>query len=167
MSVVNGSVSSLRAGQSGVLGQVPSSSELLQYVVVPLTAAQLLGMYAAPVAILGLPGTNNSILVHQAFLEVNYGSAQTANGGVIKLQYDSTINGGGVAASGTIAAATLNGVAADTNLGIGGLIGSSGSIALASSRNKPLYISNATAAFITGDSTYKVHVWYQIVYTPA
>lgn len=132
----------------------------LQSVSVNLTAAQILGMYAAPVLILPAPAANTVNVVSSAVWNIKYGAAQFAAGGVIALQYANTVHGAGTAASSTIAAATLNGVAANTIL----TMTAPASIALANATAQGLYLSNQTAAFTTGDSTATLKVYYRNVY---
>jgi len=133
---------------------------LIQYANVAVTAAEWNGMYAAPKEILAAPGANKLYVVSHAMLEVDYGGAQFAGGGVVALQYAATINGGGIKASDTIAAATVNAWAADNIAFMNGA-----GTGLATAVNKSLCLSNATAAFTTGTSDINVHLWYQIVTT--
>jgi predicted Zn-dependent protease len=119
-------------------------------------------MYAAPIALLAAGGANTLIVLDSVTLEVNYGAAQFAAGGVIAAQYDSTVHGAGVAASGTIAAATAQGWAADSVVAMQGLLGSA---TAAATVNKGIYLSNATGAFTTGDSTLVAHIRYAVLPT--
>lgn len=126
-----------------------------------LTAAQILGMYAAPVQLVAAPGAGNLILLDKMVINVVYGTTQFAAGGVVAPQYDSTVHGAGTAASSTtIAAATINGIAANSIVGVTGLLAVTASAALV---NTGLFLSNATGAFTTGDSTAVVDVWYRVV----
>ena len=134
-------------------------------VTVALTAAQINGMYATPVQLIAAPGAGKLIVIDSILWDVAFVSAQYAAGGAIAAQYGNTIHGAGPAASGTLAAATLNAVAASS------FLGESGSSAVldvtkTASLNTAVYISNATAAFTTGDSTVNLYVRYRIV-TPA
>lgn len=138
---------------------VPSES---QFATGTLTAAQFNGMYAAPVQLIAAAGANTLIIVKQLVLELVYGAAQFASGGVVNAQYDSTVHGGGTAATTTVAAATINGAAASSSLML------TGALALAANTtcvNKGIYLSNATGAFTTGDSTFNYYVWYGTVTT--
>lgn len=131
-------------------------------VTVAMTAAEFLGMYASPKLLVANGGANTLHIVHDVAYEVNFVAAQFANGGVVNVQYDSTVNGAGTAATATIAAATFNGFAADSTIGAAGALASSASTTTV---NKGLYLSNATAAFITGDATVNVHLTYSTVTT--
>jgi hypothetical protein len=132
---------------------------------VALTAAQVNGMYATPVQLLPAPGAGKLIIIDSILWDIAFVSAQYAAGGAIAAQYGNTVHGAGPAASGTLAAATLNGVAASgylSNAGSAGLL----NVAASASLNTAIYLSNATAAFTTGDSTVNLYVKYRIV-TPA
>lgn len=131
---------------------------------VTLTAAQVNGMYATPVQLLAAPGAGKLILIDSILWDITFVSAQYASGGAIQAQYGNTIHGGGSPASASIAAATLNGVAAS-----GFIANGSGAATLnapATVENTSVYLSNATGAFTTGDSTVTLYVRYRVV-TPA
>lgn len=132
----------------------------IQYVRVPMTAAQWNGMYGAPYLLVAAPGANKIIVVKQALMSMTFVAAQYANGGVVGLQYDSTVHGAGTLASGTVAAATVQGYAASSCTSVGGVVTSS---ANTTTVNKGLYLSNDTAAFDTGDGTWNIFIWYSIV----
>lgn len=135
---------------------------VMQYVMVPMTAAEFLGMYAAPKLLIAAAGANTLIRVHLVTLEIDYGTAQFAAGGTVGLQYSATANGLGSQASATVASAIINGRTADSAIGLN----AAGPIADAADVvNEGVYLSNATAAFTTGDSTVDVHVWYTVTPT--
>ena len=132
---------------------------------VSLTAAQVNGMYATPVQLIAAPGAGKLILIDSILWDIAFVSAQYAAGGAIAAQYGATIHGAGPAASGTLAAASLNGVAASgflSNAGSAGLL----NVAASDSENTAVFLSNATAAFTTGDSTVNLYIKYRVV-TPA
>lgn len=131
-------------------------------VTISLTAAQFKALYDTPIQVVAAPGANKAIIVTNAALMMAFGAAQYTAGGAIALQYDSTIHGAGTAASATIAAATVNGWAASSGIVVAGALASTGLTTVA---NKGLYISNATADFATGDSTFKLTVNYYVVPT--
>lgn len=143
------------------VGVLSINSDILKYVEVDLTSAQLLGMYAAPVEIIPAAGADTAIVIEHVVLAQTYGTATYANGGAVGLQYDSTIHLGGEAASATIAAAAVNVAASAADMALGVL--STG--AFTAIVNKGIYLSNDTAAFITGDGTFKVHAWYRVIPT--
>lgn len=132
-----------------------------KYVAVPITAAQFNGMYAAPVQLVAAGGANTLLVLDQLQLVMTYGSANYAAGGVAAVQYDSTINGAGVIASTTLAAATFQAAASTTFTMNAGVV----ALPFTTTVNKGLYLSNITAAFTTGDSDMVAHVWYRQIPT--
>ena len=131
-------------------------------VTVSLSAAQVNALFTTSIALVAAPGANLMHVCHGMILEVDWVSAQYAAGGVIAAQYDSTAAGLGTLASGTVAAATLNGYTADSTIGVRGLLTTSASTTTV---NKGLYIGVQTADFTTGDSPVKVHLTYSTVST--
>lgn len=165
------SVFPLNVGESAILGlfQVTYSTGVWSLSAqafssleadVAITAANFNGMYAAPKLLLAAPGANKLIVVDRAELVLTYGSAQYAAGGVVAIQYDSTVNGAGVAASSTQAAAGFTGAAASTTY----LFNGSTVVApFSTTVNKGLYLSNLTQAFTTGDSPMVMKVHYHVI----
>ena len=135
----------------------------LNVVEVSLTAAQFNGMYATPVSVIAAPGANKAIIVNHAVLNMTFGSAQFASGGAVGLQYGSTNHLGGAPASATEAATDFTGAAASTLFRFGG--GLSTGALVSAAANAAVYISNATGAFTTGDSTFKLWIWYEVIPT--
>jgi len=132
----------------------------IQYAQVAMTAAEWNGMYATPKQIIAAPGAGKIIQVDAAWYDMTFVAAQYAAGGVVNLQYDSTANGAGVLATQDTAAATITGLAASSI--VRPAIGIT-AIAQATTVNKGLYMSNKTAAFTTGDGTWKINVAYRII----
>ncbi len=131
---------------------------------VALTAAQINGMYATPVQLIAAPGAGKLILIEAIIWDIAFVSAQYAAGGAIQAQYGNTVHGAGSPASASLAAGTLNGVAAS-----GFLANASGASVLnapATVENTAVYLSNATGAFTTGDSTVNLYIRYRVI-TPA
>ena len=139
-----------------------TAKNLLQYVAVPLTAAQFKALYDTPIQLVAAGGANTLIVVERAVLAMTFVSAQYTAGGAVALQYDSTVHGAGVLASATIAAATINADAASASNMMQGVLADG---PFSTTVNKGLYISNDTADFATGDSTFVVHAWYRIIPT--
>lgn len=138
-----------------------TSPLLGKYVAVAVTAAEFNGMYAAPKLLLAAGGANTLIVVDRMVLAMTYVSANYASGGVVAAQYDSTVNGAGVKATNTEAAADFQ-AAASTSFMF------NGTVVLApftTSVNKAIYLSNQTGAFTTGDSPFVVHLWYRVIPT--
>jgi hypothetical protein len=128
---------------------------------VSLTAAQILGMYAVPVPLLPALSLGMMYVVDNILWDVTYGTTQYAAGGAIAAQYGSTIQGGGTAAAASIAAATLNAVAANTVFNEGSA--STLNAARSAVSGLGIYLSNATAAFTTGNSTVVLTIRFHIV----
>ena len=81
-----------------------------------MTAAQFLGMYAAPFLIVPASGLNTVIQVKQVLYEVEYGGAQFAGGGVVNAG-TTTSAGGAITGAGlirTILSGTAGGNAGNT-----------------------------------------------------
>lgn len=148
---------------SGSTLAVPDTREI--YTTVAMTAAEFNGMYAAPKLLVAAPGANKLLVLKRAVLAMTFVAAAYAAGGVVGLQYDSTVHGAGVAASGTEAAADFF-AAASTSFGFNGVAGNTVAIApFSTTVNKGLYLSNLTGAFTTGDGTWVVHLWYAVIPT--
>lgn len=131
---------------------------------VTLTAAQIKALYDTPVQLIAAPGSGKLVLIDSILWDIAFVSAQYTLGGAIQAQYGNTVHGAGSPASASIAAATLNGVAAS-----GFIANGSGSATLnapATVENTAVYLSNATQDFASGDSTVTLYVRYRIV-TPA
>lgn len=147
-------------GFTGTTVQVLPSN--LIYQTGSITSTAFKAMYATPIVLVAAGGANTLFDVADFVLETNYASTQYASGGAIAVQYDSTVHGAGAPASATIAAATVNGYAADAVIAVEGSLASA---TAAATVNKGLYLSNATGAFDTGDSTFNYHLWYRKVTT--
>lgn len=126
-----------------------------------LTAAQFNGMYATPVLLAPAPGANKLIVLNRMELVQTYGSAAFAGGGVVGAQYGATINGAGPLASNTEAAASFQVTASTTYL----FNGATGAKPFSTTVNQGLYLSNATGAFTTGNSTFVAKVHYHVIPT--
>ncbi len=162
IAITNTGVSSI--GANKVLSSMVSPL-LEKYLAVPITAAEFNGMYAAPKLILAAGGANTLIVVKRAVLAMTFVSAAYAAGGVVGFQYDATVHGAGVAATGTEAAADFF-AAASTSFAFNGVAGDTVAIApFSTTVNKGLYLSNLTGAFTTGDGTWVCHLWYSIIPT--
>jgi hypothetical protein len=144
------------------LGLIASGTDYsLQHKTVSLTAANIIAMYAAPVALIAAPGAGKSILVSKLAFTITRTATAFADGGAAIIQYGATVNGGGTQAlDSTIASTVITGAAGTTVTARNGAIISD--LAAATIQNAGLYISNATAAFATGTGTATVNIWYMI-----
>lgn len=133
----------------------------LQYVAVPITAAEFNGMYAAPKELVAAGGANTLLVLDKCDLLLTYNSAAYAAGGVAAVQYDNTVHGAGVLASTTNAAAAFQVTASTGFIFNGGVVPQTFSTCV----NKGLFLSNLTGAFTTGDSDMVAHVWYKTIPT--
>lgn len=158
VTVGNTGVTAIGAGK--VLSSMMSPL-LLRYTTVAITAAEFNGMYAAPKLLLAAGGANTLIVPVEVQLVMTYGTAQFAAGGVVAVQYDSTANGAGVIATSTQAAANFQDAASTVVNFNAGVV----KLPFTTTVNKGLYLSNITAAFTTGDSTFVAHVLYRVIPT--
>lgn len=128
---------------------------------VPLTAAQLIAMYATPVLV--VPAVSNkAIVVDSVEFIITRTSTQFTGGGVVSVQYNSTANGAGTSVqASTIAATVVTGTAGTTYSTRPPATLSD--VATASIKGIGLYISNQTAAFATGTGNAVVRVTYRTV----
>lgn len=132
---------------------------------VTLSAAQIKALYDTPVLLVAAPGSGKLVIIDSILWDIAFGTTQYAAGGALAAQYGNAAHGAGPAASGTLAAASLNGVAASdflSNAGSAGLL----NVARTAALNTAVYLSNATGDFTTGDSTATLYVRYRVI-TPA
>jgi hypothetical protein len=139
-----------------VLDKGVLSANLIQHVAVPLTAANIIAMYATPVALIPAGAAGTNIIVHKVmFTMIPSGTAFTA-GGAVTFTIGNTANGGGTATTATVAATVVN--ASGTTTTYNTVI----PVSYAGTAATGLYISNATQAFATGTGTAIVDIWYSI-----
>ena len=132
--------------------------QVQQLAIVPLTAAQVLAMFATPQALIAAPGAGKAIVVDAIAVEFVPGSIAFLAGGAVSINYTA----GAAVHSGTLPAATIIAAALGpktlTQLGM-----QTGASGLAAPLNTGLTIGNATAAFTTGNGLVYVYIWYSIV----
>jgi hypothetical protein len=132
---------------------------------VSLTSSQFTNMYTTPILLVPAPGANNLIVVDKMEVIMTFVSAAYDNGGIVGAQYDSTAHLAGVLATNTEQAADFF-AGASTVFVFNGVSGNTvGALPFTTTVNKGVYISNQTAVWITGDSTFVVKVYYRIVAT--
>lgn len=140
---------------------VAETSGLTQQVVqVSLTAAQILGMAAAPVVVIPAVA-GKAIILDDMVFDLTGTATQFANGGVVNLQYKNTATGAGTTLHADIAAAVVTGATART---ITQRIAKDlSSTATADITGIGVYISNKTGAFTTGTGTAVVTARYHLI----
>lgn len=144
------------------LGLIASGSDYsVQHKTVSLTAANLIAMYAAPVALVAAPGAGKSIVVAKVAFTITRTATAFTGGGAVIVQYAATANGAGTQAlDSTLAAATVTGAAGSAlSFRNGAVISNAASTV---TQNVGLYISNDTAAFAAGTGTATVDIWYYV-----
>ncbi len=167
---VDGAPSSYTAGDFLVAGDTNGSvgadsgynvNNILLVASVSITAAQFNGMYTTPKLLIADPGANKLIVVDRMELVMTYVSADYAAGGIVAAQYDSTAHGAGVLATNSEAAADFQASESTTFV----FNGSLDPAPFTTSVHKGLYLSNASGAFTTGDSTFVCKIHYRIIAT--
>jgi hypothetical protein len=132
---------------------------------ISLTSAQFTNMYTTPVQLVAPPGANKLIVVDKMEVIMTFVSAAYANGGIVGAQYDSTAHLAGVLATNTEQAADFF-AGASTTFVFNGTSGNGvGALPFSTTVNKGIYLSNQSAVWITGDSTFVVKVFYRIIAT--
>lgn len=128
-----------------------------------LTLAQILDLYNTPIEILPVLAAGKMYVVEKFMLELLYGSAAFSGGGTLYLQYGTTAHGANTA-TGTIAAAFLTGLAADSVITTTGAINSTSGLATSVVDGASLTVTAATAVFTAGTGCSGVYqVFYKIV----
>lgn len=134
-----------------------------------ITAAAFDGMYVTPISLIPAQGTNRILVLESVVLRPsNVLTTDYAAGGVVFVQYTATTNGGGLAASGTVAATEFTSDA-ETTTSIFTPLTTSGNSAVAGTliANAPLCLTNATQAFTTGTITYNAYARARVLVTAA
>jgi len=138
----------------GPVQAADTDPSLLQKAVVTLTAAQLMAMYGAPVSVLPAPAAGQVLVIDQIIAQMKPGGTQFTGGGAVTFQYHGTAV---VPHSGNIPAATITSAAGSENV----VPPPTGTIQPPAATG--LDITNATAAFATGNGTLVVTVFYSII----
>lgn len=163
LAVTTGKLDNLSVTNGKIAANAVDSSKLdvstIQYAVISMTAAEWNGMYVTPKQLIAAPGANLQIMVHRVMGFLDYNSAQFAGGGNIFAQYDTTTLGAGTAATAGLANTGINSAVVDSTFQ---LVGSQQVAASSTTVNKSVCLSNASAAFTTGNSTFKIAIWYSI-----
>ena len=124
-------------------------------VLVSLTSANLLGMYATPITVLAAPGAGKTIRIKSCVGIFDSTVTTYANGGVIYLSYNNT-----TPITNNVAASFLT--AGDKVFSLNALTAASGVSLLV---DTAVTITNDTAAFITGTGVARLLIEYDVVTT--
>lgn len=136
------------------VGVADLDPSVLQKAVVTLTAAQIEAMFATPIAILPAPAAGQVLAIDQIIVQTKPGTTQFSGGGAVSFQYHGTA----VAPhSSSIPAATINSATASENI----VPPPTGVIQAPAATG--IDITNATAAFASGNGTVVVTVFYSII----
>jgi len=138
----------------GPVQAADTDPSLLQKAVVTLTAAQILAMFGTPQSILPAPAAGQVLVIDQIIAQMKPGGTQFTGGGAVTFQYHGTAI---VPHSGNIPAATITSATASENV----VPPPTGTIQPPAATG--LDITNATAAFATGNGTLVVTVFYSII----
>ncbi len=133
--------------------------------VTAITAAQIIAMYTTPITLVAAPGANRILVLESTVLAPsNTLTTDFTGGGVVFVQYTATTAGGGLAASGTIAATEFTSDA-ETTTSIFTPLTTSGNSAVAATLipNAPLCLTNATGVFAAGTITYNAYTKARVV----
>ena len=137
------------------------AEDVIKTITVSLSAANIIAMFTTPVEIIPAPSAGKVLVVDELVFSFTVGGTQFTAGGVVRLQYNGgTINIFGNASNNGITATSVNGAAsfiAIRRTGAGSGIPVDGGSATS------VVITNATAAFATGNGTAKVFVKYRIL----
>ena len=138
----------------GPVQAADTDPSVLQKAVVTLTAAQIIAMYGTPQSVLPAPAAGQVLVIDQIIAQMKPGGTQFTGGGAVTFQYHGTAV---VPHSGNIPAATVNNAAGSENV----VPPPTGTIQPPAATG--LDITNATAAFATGNGTLVVTVFYSLI----
>lgn len=165
LAVTQAKIANNAVGSGQIANDAVGSTQLdpttVQYTSVLITAVAFNGMYFAPAQLVPAAGANTMIVLDRVQLLMTYNSVAFTAGGAVAVQYDSTVNGAGVIASTTNAAANFQ---ATTNTGFAFNQGAAVQ-PFTTTVNKGLFLSNLTSSFSNGNSAIVAHVWYKVILT--
>lgn len=149
---------------SNLINNTISSTQLdlttIQYVKVPMTAAQWNAMSVTPFELIPNGSMTAAIVVKEAVFVQTFGTVAYAVGGNVYLQYSAVTGIGTVPASTVVSAVDIDGMLASSSASVDGVIAVTANSNLL---GEPIFISNDTDPFTTGDGTWNIHIWYSIV----
>jgi len=141
---------------AGTIGNAAVSPYLLQYAQISVTAAQIIAAYATPLLLVAAPASGTSISINNALIRFTAGATAFTGGGAMSIQYGNTAHGAGGTPVTTLAASQVTSATSSDN--------QLQSVAATTviPQATALYLSNATAAFATGNGTMTIFIWYSI-----
>jgi hypothetical protein len=122
---------------------------------VTLSSANILAMSATPVSLIPAPGSGKVIVVDHVSLKMVTTATQYANGGAVELRYT---DASGAKVTADIAAAVITAAAATSYTSVRGVTTSLTNVA-----NSGIFITNATAPFITGTGAGVLAIQYRVL----
>lgn len=129
---------------------------VMQFVQVPLTAAQIIAMGTTPISLIAAQGAGKIIIVHSILFKMVRTSTAFTGGGAVEFRYT---DASGAKVSADVAAALITtGGAGTAYAHVAGIEASITPVA-----NAALVITNATAAFAAGTGTAQVSISYRVV----
>lgn len=137
------------------------SSNIIQYIKVPISLTNFVNMYTTPVQLIAAPAAGSAVIIDQMAINWIYGSVALGGGGTVAAQYGNAAHGAGTAATGTITAGTFTGYTVSSTINV---ISPAGAIPNANMLATGIFLSNQSGVWTggTGGSA-NVHVWYHTV----
>lgn len=123
---------------------------LIQHTSVTLSTTNVTGMFGTAVPLIAAPGAGHSIIVTNILFRTVPGATAFTGGGAITIQYH-----GGAALTNTIAAAVVTSASVSDTVRDG--------LDVTATQNAAIEITNATAAFATGNGSEIVDISYRVL----
>lgn len=144
------------------VGYTELAKDVLQTTTVVVSPSSIGSMYATPISLLAAPGPGKVILVVDMFVNLVYGTTQYTGGGTVAAQYGFLAHLAGPKATQTISGTDIDAATANTCFEVQG---GAGAISYLSSDiiNTALNLSNDTAPFAAGDSSFNITITYKII----
>lgn len=126
----------------------------VQTAVVPISSAQILALNATPVQLIASPGSGKAIRVMDLALKFT-AATQYANGGALELRYT---DASGTKVTADLASAIITSASGTSYTNVAGI---EASLTLTTAAG--IFVSNATAPYITGTGTGIFYITYRVV----
>jgi hypothetical protein len=163
--VVNGMMLYNTDLESAFIRQNGSFSPLNTVKSLSITSAGFIGMFNTPILFIPAPGAGKYIFPIVSNLSLNWGTTQYTGGGRISYQYGNTPQAGGSTDAAIFSAAqttSINSAVAST-LFTGITLNFDATVLMSNIVNQGIYITNATAAYATGNSAFVANLQYVIL----